>query len=897
MGWLRELMQSAATPIDGYGELSRRVLAHSEWPPDTQPQPRSLAALFSKLDRGIELEWLADRDGAQRALALTLGCSLDEVRRALQPVLEELGNGGRLRFEDLPYARPFDFRGEALPPGIPSAVTRPAAWGRLWWRAPSGSGRSLVGRWLSARGLAELVCARSWSEAAPRLPEHGPTFVELERPVGFDPLDPALAREGICVAAPFSPPPPDRAGRCWQLVESPALVDVLPALLRWIADRLPEDGAFDVAAAQRWLAAPLAAGELPTLGALLGVAGLLDARGVREATGLSLGQLAAAFVNERLEQASIKGSAEAQWLKRHGFDVLVKLAESALTQSDDPWSLARSQDEWIALVPQEFQQSVDTEWVRWSLSRTGGQTTVRDLDRALRDVPPGAYRIVRALVDARLLRERAPEGLVVAPEFLRNAALEHARARLIDEASPFSWGEALLRPHAAPAVLEALYTRLCSDDFGLIDGLLELDLQSQPALVVATEACLVCLGLRLLEGAEIPPEYLEGIWNEQLGCIVELVGELPRPRLLCFEAEPSCALARHGVWALAALAVSEALGAPKAASHALLRPWATERPAPELGALFDLIYGVVLRPELAKNAWAVEAFALAGRLFDHFRSDAALAEPLASHPLTRPARWVRALLDGDLGDVPLADVSLRPIEQQALEKECEVHRVTWPHMARDLWSSWQSQGCAASGDALFGPASSSRERLWPYLPREVLTLCWQRWSQEPAWPFHCFGLAQWSAFIELWARHWSAAPQCHVWLRAFQVMDAQWAELALRDAKLLSSTDAHGTALLSLLWQRFPAATLGVVGDCLSRGDATALTSLLRSARAEAGVELVRKLSEGLSRRATDRAVVEAARRWLSERIAARGPEWRSAYALFTELEQRLARVRKARGG
>src|SRR5688572_21992124 len=104
MGWLRDLMVSAAPPIDGYGELARRALAHPEWPVDTQPQWRSLAALFSKLDRGIELEWLADREAVQRTLALTLGSPLETVQRAVA-AHTELSPGGRLRLEDVPYAR------------------------------------------------------------------------------------------------------------------------------------------------------------------------------------------------------------------------------------------------------------------------------------------------------------------------------------------------------------------------------------------------------------------------------------------------------------------------------------------------------------------------------------------------------------------------------------------------------------------------------------------------------------------------------------------------------------------------------------------------------------------------------------------------------------------------
>src|SRR5437868_4282726 len=88
VGWLRDLMREAEPPLDGYGELARRALAHAEWPADTQPQWRSLAALFSKLDRNIELEWLADREAVQRTLSLVLGCALSDVQRVLASVSE-----------------------------------------------------------------------------------------------------------------------------------------------------------------------------------------------------------------------------------------------------------------------------------------------------------------------------------------------------------------------------------------------------------------------------------------------------------------------------------------------------------------------------------------------------------------------------------------------------------------------------------------------------------------------------------------------------------------------------------------------------------------------------------------------------------------------------------------
>ena len=233
MGWLRELMEVSEAEIDGYGELARRALAHSEWPPDTQPRERSLAALFSKLDRGIELEWLADRDAVQRVLALVLGCPVESVRRAVAPDPSALGTA-RIRFEDLPYARPFDLRTEPLPPGIPEPVLAPAAWGRLWWVAPSGSGRSLVGQWLAARGLARFVCGAQLEDVRDRLTSTGPLplFLELERGASLDESFGELLGTSVCVAAPVAPPPAQRSE--WRLIEAPPL-----ALLTQRPQRIP----------------------------------------------------------------------------------------------------------------------------------------------------------------------------------------------------------------------------------------------------------------------------------------------------------------------------------------------------------------------------------------------------------------------------------------------------------------------------------------------------------------------------------------------------------------------------------------------------------------------------------------------------------------------------------
>jgi hypothetical protein len=904
MGWLRDLMGLCSPPIDGYGELARRVLAHPEWPREIHPQARSLAALFSKLDRGIELEWLADRDPVQRCLALVLGCPIETVRRVAEPDPQALGHG-RLRFEDLPYARPFDLREDALPPGIPERVLSPSAWQRLWWDAPSGSGRSLVGQWLAARGLARFVSAPSWRDVVDRLPGSRPLYLELERGDDLDGLEGALPDTGSCVAAP-APPPPNDAGR-WIVIDSPPVDGVLPALMSWIEARVPSDGSFDPAAAEAWLRPPIAAGELTTLGAVLGAAGLLDARGVRQARGRTLTQLAESFVNERLARASAGGSEEARWLERFGFRALVQLAQSALTASDVSWTLARSEDEWIALVP---------------VALGAGSGTAR--------AAPGAFRIVRALIDAGLLAERTPHRFALAPEFLKHVVLVRAREALVREGSPFEWGEALLRPHAAPGVLDELYRRFASDDFGALEQVAELDAHgadaapsesSHPALIVAGEACLVCCGLRASCGAEVPLDLLEAIWNAQLAWLVELPGELPRPRLLCTTAADSSPLARHPVWMLGLLAASESFGDRQGRAHALLRPWGAPPSPEQLRPMLDAIYAELGRSDTATREWAVEAFALAARLLEHESDEDESAEaPAASagdsdrtpsssrsapkgasgapppHPLVRPARLARAVTDGEVAGAWLPGFGSHPLELPALSAACALRHVAWPRMAHALWKTWQSRGCPADQDVLLAPGAAGAAQLWPHLPPEVLGTAWVRWTGAQAWPLSSFGPMQWAAFVEYFGDRWHRAPTSAVWPAAFESMDLACVERAVECGQLLRASGPEVRPLLERIWQRFPSWLLTRLRELAASGDGDAVSRLLLTAPLAREAEIVRTLAEELSRRSTQRSVIDGARAWLYGKVAARRGEWRGAYSLLAELERRLARAERARG-
>jgi hypothetical protein len=300
MGWLRDLMSVADPPVTSFGRLARLALSSPDWPADTTPQSRSLAALFSKLDRDQHLDWLADRPGVQRVLAEALGQPVASVTGAVQSPVHEVGSGPLLRLLDLPDARPLDLLREPLCPGLPQAVMEPWSWRRHLWIAPGGAGSGLVTRYLEQRGLCLVVRLATLDELASTLPQRGPLCVLFDG-------DPELLREFQLPEAPLllvvrARP---RQHSHWQLIESPHPRAYLADLVAWVAERLPDDGSFSKNEALAWLERePLARGLLPDLGCALGLCGLLDALGTASAEGASLETLARQFFKKRLSESA-----------------------------------------------------------------------------------------------------------------------------------------------------------------------------------------------------------------------------------------------------------------------------------------------------------------------------------------------------------------------------------------------------------------------------------------------------------------------------------------------------------------------------------------------------------------------------------------------------------------
>lgn len=686
MGWLRDLMQQAPTPMGSLGDLARSALRSGDWPSDTRMQPRSLAALFSKLDRGQELDWLSDRPGAQLAIAQALGAPLEDIRARLRG-RQEASPGLMVRLRSLPAARALSLLEEPLFPGIPSEVLEPASFAGVYWVAPSGAGRSLVGRWLEARGLARFVRAETWREAQPLLPGHGAVFVELEAPDTAE--TPYLERPGlrVCIASPLEPAGP----HAFRLVRTPEPESYLGALVDWVAERCPQDGRFEPERVLPWLLGePLDRGVLDGPGAALGLCGLADELGPR-ALGEDLDKLVRRFAQARFAASLDPESSHSAFFRKNGYGALVALVRRLLAEDALAWDAPRPREQWLALVPEELQREADVDWLKMALGTGPSPLRSADLERAAKKLPPGAFRVIRCFEQAGLLEATASGALKLGPRFVARTLLSEAVSALVG-ASPIEWGTALLEGSARAEVEAQVVERARASSGVSLEPLLETSHPDSLFYVAALELGFVAAGLALLEGAELSRELREGLFDDQLELMLDLPGELPLPRVLRgSEAERA---ERHGSWLLAALALSEDLPG-HARRHALLRPWGERQVDARLPDMLDRIAQALSSPRIGQ-AGALAAFALVGRLRLQVGALLNVDEP---HPLEQPTVIVEEVLHGVLTWPTVAELgkSHGGLLIAATRAAAITADAPWSEVARAVWLCWDAAGRPADG--------------------------------------------------------------------------------------------------------------------------------------------------------------------------------------------------------
>ncbi len=537
MGWLRDYMQAGDPPISSFGQLADRALAHAGWPADTRPKPRSLATLFSKLDRGEQLDWLRDRLAVQQVLADLLSRPLGDLRQAIGEV-SYVAHSRFLRLNDIRYGREVDLIHEPLPPGIPRDACDPPSWGPSWWIAGRGAGKSLVGTWLRSRGLAHVDTISSRDDLK-QLPNRGPLFIEVEETFHRDgfrwersDLDLLRAHARPLLIAHPAPPPSDLPV---QRLRSPEIDDYLPDLVDWVAQRLDGTGHFHPDRAEQWMKrVALRAGVVESFGDVLGLLGMMDEVAPRTLLAKSLDEVGRHFVTSRLKEA-LEHSSHAPRLAQEGYASLLDCAGRALVAGTHPFEGSYSTDVWTHLLSERQEDDPpDPSWFTSALSGAlGHQITKRDLKRAAQKVKPSAFALVQSLVAGGLLLKsnsvpaRAESGAQreLHPRWLTSLLRARAARRILDYSS-LEWGQVLLNGTAADQVILALLQDATREDFSHFFRAIE-DFESDRAeSVAAIEGLVIAAGLSALEGQELPEELIEAL----LGLIAEtamvLDGEL-----------------------------------------------------------------------------------------------------------------------------------------------------------------------------------------------------------------------------------------------------------------------------------------------------------------------------------------------------------------------------------
>jgi hypothetical protein len=859
-------MSGAHPPVRSLDRLATQCLNWERWPESAKMQHRSLGAIFGKLDRDENPEWLVSRPEVQSALAQVLGIDPDAIAAALKPGRAPVSSRW-LNWEVMPYARGLDLVEEDLFPGVPAEVLHPGGWQRLIWVAPNGAGRTVTGQWLEARGLARHVAL---SDARSGIPSARPLLLELGSTAG---LKLEALGAGICVAVP-EPVATDENG--WRVVRSPHVGELVEPLMFWVSERLATTSRVDTAVMVGMLREAAEKGAVRSVGDVLGLVGVADAFGFEAFEFSAIRAMAKEWFKRRATERLDRDAPGTSWLKRAGFDALVGLCRRVATDARESLFYSRSLEEWSALLPAELREGVDLDWLKAALPRADPNVRIADLERATEKLPPGAFRILRAFERLGLLERDGEERLALRPHWLVRTAFDDALERLV--AGPaFDWGEALLSPSMAGITAERLLVRAKSGSLGH-EELVDPDEIGDPAYAAASEGALRATGVSLLLGTAPAGDLLEGLWDEQLRIALELPGELPLPRIDTAgetSGERGAWLFDRGIWYLAALAVSEQLSAHEGRMHALLRPWQTGAVSPQLPALLDRVLMALERHETPRDLVG-PALALVGRLRGVLGPLGAGGAP---HRLERAAIVADEAALGVLAWENLVALFEDELGLSGFLYVCRSRKLGGAELSSALWEAFVTAGMPQEGAGIFLVPELTR-LLLPHAPRVALVRLAPLLANQAGELALSDG--QWSVLFDSDLRPVPAGLYRSVPLGAL----APAVTAALRDG---------AREALQVLWRRFsPELSQRVSGALRATEPDAALSALLESAPPSVTSTLLEELDDVDRLLKAPGATLTAVRRFLHARVAERAPGFRDLYALLDEIERRCTPLRQS---
>ena len=784
MGWLRDLMLDAEVP--SFGALARSALLHSSWPDQTKAQPRSLAAMFSRFDRGMELDWLAERPAVQQVLSDVLRCPLGDLRAPLLRAEQEQSSPARMRLEGLAAARSLEFAEEPLPPGFPPDLAVPSSWDRLLWLTSPGSGRTIARQWLDIRGRAETRIVDDL-RSLQGLPVFGPPlFIDcVSALAGSIPPDWKPTRP-VCLAIDEQPSSIRRwleAG--WRVAECPSIEASLDSIVFWLAQRLSAQSHFNAEQVTAWLReGPLAEGLVETFGDVLGWCGLVTAVGLEATRRRDKKQILSMVVKRALAPLAERRDARSSGLSRKAPELLVAMAERSLLLGGEVWLAPRTLEAWVELLPDEERLGPDVDWMRAHLTSASKAIRARDVERAAARFPPGAHRWLGLLRDAGLLRPINAELFALRPHFMARLALSIAKGSLI-QASSAVWGDALLQGDAVASIWPQLHKRAEIAPESLIDAVLEDFDEESPSAVIALDATVIAIGLCQLGGREFSPALAEPLLDEVCALALQRPDEMPQPRISL--GSPIVGINASSLWWLCVIALGENLSSKRRTYDKRLVPWLQREPPPQLRQLFDALLAELHSLPRPSPNWVSGTFAMLERLRQALGSvTASDSRPHALHiPGIALDEVMHGVLEWSTLERLLADELLfEAFEGMARQRDCD--EATWAE------SFWPAMADSDFDVTARGFLSRHFQRLAQYVPLEM-GVAWLE-SQPPIegilpmLPVNV--LAAWLDQRDVGSA--TIPPD------VIRVMPEEMTE------RLLVDLEARDEAILPILWERVP---------------------------------------------------------------------------------------------
>lgn len=773
----------------GFDGLAERLLKGGAWPDEIKP--RSLGNALRQLDQGGRQDWIRGADGERlSALAAALKMAETELRDLLADHAATAA-GSLVPLVDLPEARPIDLTREPLFPGIPEEVLTPERWSQpLWWEAQGGAGRTLVGRWLEARGLARFVRARDARIALEQMGPGLPLYVELDRPDDLDRLRRERLPPGVklCVAAPFEPPGvPTRADQIeqerlrqrlgvhtsnedsreadawnpgdWIRVRVPPLWTWVEPLLGWVKRRLDSNTALDAHAALRVV--EQLQDRLRTPGDLLALCGLIDQWGAEtvrsghdeallHATELAFRRLPEDNAFRELLTEGRRGPDLLLGLVRQTF----RLAEPVVTMADlTEHGLDRAT--WERLVPADLAPAPDPEAARKLALAAAQARQAIEPTSLLACLQPGPEALVTGLIDAHLLESQGEGRLVFRMRWLLRWAEERHLAHFGD------WtveeiGEALLQVAAWQDVQSRLLAMAQTNTWAPVQRIVAAWRPDDPTYVVALEAAFLATGLGILMGASPPEGLCQQLWDRQRQTLVARLSDHHRlPALLPVEDSGWGTAFDRESWALAAIAITERVASARLSGlDQGLAPWLDDDAREPLRKILAVIWefwgdrSSRHRAGQALVPWATGAFAMGSRLLD--RHGPLYRHPDSSGPpclMFLPTLLVRRLRGDSVLGAEAWDLS--PIPFEVILAEAERHGLSEAQTLSALWKLAAGSGSITGYlENLMEVGDQRAARLWRTCPPELLAQRLSQGRRLQTLPFESLTDEQWMAILE-----------------------------------------------------------------------------------------------------------------------------------------------------